>query len=115
MATITGLVLGYICVKTSSIWPAMTYHLFHNGSLLAASWLTPGMLNEQPLLRYFFQQGAKSEQMLDFTWLSVGLGTAIALVIILWLKRLPYRVFEEERLQEAINREDRTVEYASST
>ncbi len=117
LATITGLVLGYICVKTSSIWPAMTYHLVHNATAISAARLTPATLEHYPFLRYLLQPGevvGGEVAVLDFTWLAVGIGTALALGIILWLKSLPYRVFEEERLQEAIDRQDHPMEYVSS-
>jgi sodium transport system permease protein len=96
LAAIVGMVLGYIAVKTSSLWPAMTFHLVHNGTKLLHSRLTPAVLEEYGISSWFCQPAASGEHV-EFTWLAVGLGVVTAAAIIWWLKSLPNREFAEER------------------
>jgi len=36
-STILGICLGWICVRTGSVWPGMVLHVLHNGFLLTLS------------------------------------------------------------------------------
>ncbi len=37
-STLLGIVLGWICVRTGSLWPGMLLHMVHNGLLMLASY-----------------------------------------------------------------------------
>jgi sodium transport system permease protein len=113
LAALAGMVLGYIAVKTSSLWPAVAFHLVHNGTKLIFSRWTVETLEQSPLLRIFCQPAAAGTH-LEFTWTALVGGTLLAAAIIWWLKRLPYREFAEEKLQEALDRDSRRLDYVSA-
>ncbi|MBL8829000.1 MAG: hypothetical protein JNM18_18610, partial [Planctomycetaceae bacterium] len=100
MATITGTVLGFIAVQTGSILPGMLYHFCHNSIPLLLTKLTPEVLAQNAWLGWF---GAVTEGGgFEWHWSTVAIGTAIAIAILLWLRRLPYAKTEEESLYESI-------------
>ena len=110
-AFVAGLILGYIAVKTSSLWPAVTFHLVHNGTKVLDGRLSPTILDDYPWLNAIWQKSATGGY--EFTLTATLVGAALSLAIILWLKRLPYREFAEEKLQDALDRQEGPLEYAA--
>ena len=75
-AFVVGLLIGYMSIKTKSIFPCMLYHLIHNSlPLLAASWIgeTGGVRGLVEL----------REGMLQYEWPLVSVCIAAAIVL-LW-------------------------------
>jgi sodium transport system permease protein len=110
-ATITGVLIGYLAVRSGSLYPAMLYHFAHNSLVVVTSRLSPEMLDEFPLMRWIFT--VHDESLLYHG--SVALLTGgMALGILLWFRRLPMQSSLEEELTRALDRQaaprDRTID-----
>lgn len=118
-AFLVGLVIGYIAVKTNSIWPAMVFHLVHNSLMVIVSRVSLGEASSHP---FFSRLLVPADQAIPAGgWLSRLMGEAVhgeqliyhpvaaaialagAGAIVIWLKRLPYHASAEERLQDALD------------
>jgi sodium transport system permease protein len=97
-----GLVIGYIVVKTGSLWPGVLFHFTHNGLAVLQARLTPDMIQSQPMWRWLFAPGATEGDLSYSIRATVVLG-AIGLALLWWLARLPYQRLAEERLQDALD------------
>ena len=95
------MVIGYVAVKTGSLLPGMLYHAVHNGLSVCIGRLPLDAVHSQPLLRAIFEPGSEAEQ-LQYRLPAAALAAVVAIAILLWFKRLPYRLSAEEQLQEAM-------------
>lgn len=108
-AAVTGFVIGYIAVQVGSIWPCIAYHLTNNGLGVLASRITPGSLAHYPALRWlvYFDGSARGQSadaaMLEFHWPVVIFASLIAVAVLYWFRRIPFRPSDEEKLQKALN------------
>ena len=100
-AWVIGIVIGYIAVKTGSLWPGVLYHFVHNGLSVLLGRITPEMFDSQPILRLLFTRGADGE--LVYSVPATIIAALLAALVLLWLKSLPYHRSAEERLQEALD------------
>jgi sodium transport system permease protein len=101
-ACAVGIVIGYVAVKTGSLWPGVLYHFVHNSSSVLLSRMTPDEVLANPLGRLIFEPGAEPGHIMYR--LPVAAVTALlALGVLWWLKSLPYRQSAEEKLQEALS------------
>jgi sodium transport system permease protein len=97
-----GVVIGYIAVKTGSLWPGVLYHCMHNGLSLVQSRVTVDAAVEHPLLRHILVKGPEEGQLI-YSWPATIVAALLAAGILWWFKSLPYRRSAEERLQEALD------------
>jgi len=102
-ACVVGIVIGYIAVKTGSLLPAAMYHLTHNGLSVASSRLTPEVFEKVPLARQLWE--TTEQNTLTYTTPATIAMALLGVGVLLWFKSLPYHASDEERLQEALNRE----------
>ena len=108
MATCVGLMLGYIAVQTGSLVPCILYHATHNGLAYLSSQLKfdAATYQSSPLLQMLYRASDESGNAIYlFRWPWVLLAAMITGYLLLWLKQLPYQRTEEERVQEAIERQ----------
>ena len=106
VATVFGLVLGYIAIQSGSIFPCMAFHAVHNAVGLVATQYVPWLVEHCPELSWAFEQltdGTPNEPPL------YAYGPAIILVsclmsafILRWFSRMQHPISEEERLCEAL-------------
>jgi len=109
-ATILGLVLGYIAVKSNSIWPCIAYHFTNNALQVLHSeyakvelapdwyaWMLQPPLNPELGSPMLFQPSI------------IVIGILCAGVILAWFGRLPLQRTREEVRWDQIN-ENRTLE-----
>jgi sodium transport system permease protein len=101
-ATVIGIVIGYVAVKTGSLLPGMVYHAVHNGLSVLLGRLTPEVMESQPLLRFVLEPGTEAGEFI-YRWPMALAAMMVAGVLIWWLKSLPYHHSAEERLQEALD------------
>jgi sodium transport system permease protein len=101
-AAIVGVVIGYIAVKTGSLWPAVLYHFTHNSLSVLLGRLIPADIESHPLLGLVYRSGSEAGSLV-YSLPALLAGTALAAAVLWWLKRLPYRQSAEERLQEALD------------
>jgi len=101
-ACAVGLVIGYVVVKTGSLWPGVLFHMTHNGLAVLQTRLTAEMIQSQPLWRWLFVPGTEVGELVYSIPTTVALGV-VGLALLAWLARLPYRRLAEERLQDALD------------
>jgi sodium transport system permease protein len=100
-ACIAGIVIGYIAVKTGSLLPAMLYHFVHNSLGIGLSRLTPDIVEQVPGGVWAINE----QQQIGYHWPVTVIFSFLAVGLLLWFKSLPYHASEEERLQQALNRQ----------
>ena len=102
IASLVGMVLGYVAVQSGSILPCMVFHLCHNGLAILNSRITPDMIPNWPLLRAFAAPADAGG--CAFTWPSVVAGAMAAFLLLAWFSRLSGGKSPEESLVESIRR-----------
>jgi len=107
-AAATGVVLGYLAVKSGSLLPGVLYHGVHNTLTVLIGRLTPDAFESQPALRLIFEPGGEAGQVV-YRWSAALVAAALAACLLWWLKCLPYQRSTEERLQEALDRQPRVA------
>jgi sodium transport system permease protein len=101
-AAVFGMVIGYIAVQSGSLFVAITYHVVHNGlTLLAANALTEAP--EGSIWRDMI--GSERPNGWLYQWPAVAASCVAGMALLLWFRKLPYQKTEEERIQEALDRE----------
>jgi sodium transport system permease protein len=88
-ATALGLVIGYIAVQTGSLLPGMLFHVTYNAL----------MFSGQTIMTKLAPQQAPGE--LHYGWPLVAIAAGGAVVLLMWLHRLPYQATREEQIGEA--------------
>jgi sodium transport system permease protein len=106
-ACVVGVVIGYIAVQTSSLWPCIAYHLTHNGLGVLTARITPESLDRTPLLDwlFYFQPAAEGEfarETLEFRWPMTVVASLAAVAVLYWFRCIPWKRTEEEKLTEAL-------------
>lgn len=101
-ACVVGIVIGYIAVKTGSLWPGVLYHFLHNSLGAVQTRITPELVSGHPALRHVFAPFVAGEQLV-YSLPTTIVATLLAAALLLWFKRLPYHASDEERLQEALD------------
>jgi sodium transport system permease protein len=102
IATISGIVLGFLAVQSGSIFPCIVFHLAHNSLALINGRLTPDFFEKIPGLGSFIIPGKNGG--CTYHWSVVVFGALAGLLLIIWFALLPYRKTAEEELQQAIAR-----------
>jgi sodium transport system permease protein len=97
-----GIIIGYVVVKTGSLWPGVLYHFCHNGLSMLHTRLTPDLVESHLLLRLLLVGGPEEGTWMYSIGTSVVLGL-LGLAVLAWFGRLPYHRSAEERLQEALD------------
>jgi len=95
------MVIGYIAVKTGSLWPGVLYHLVHNSLGISLGRISAEAIGGNDLLRLIFVPAKDGEVMYGVPATIVA--ALLAAGILWWLKSLPYHHTAEERLQEALD------------
>ena len=96
-----GIVIGYVVVKTGSLWPGVLFHLAHNSLAVLQTRLTTEMHQSQPLLRWLLVRTEEGE--FSYSIEATVLLGLVGLGVLWWLRSLPYQRLAEERLQEALD------------
>jgi sodium transport system permease protein len=100
-AFFVGMIIGYIAVKTGSIWPGVLYHLVHNSLGLSLSRISAETVQNNDWMHLVFEPAGEGEFI--YRWPVAIVAALVATGIIWWLKSLPYHHTAEERLQEALD------------
>lgn len=96
IASLVGVVLGYIAIQGGSILPCMVFHFCHNGLLLVNSRITADMLPEWPVLRAFVVPSEAGG--CTFTWPAIIAGAMAGYLLLSWFSRLSDQRLTEEPL-----------------
>ena len=103
-ACAVGIVIGYVVVKTGSLWPGVLFHFTHNSLSVLQARITPELHESQPLSQFLFGPGLADGSLLYSVQATLTCGL-LGLGVLWWLKSLPYHRSAEERLQEALDHE----------
>lgn len=75
-STFMGLILGFIAVRTGSLWPGIVVHAVHNGFLLSVSHYQDTIKRWGILVN--------DGEHLPATWLATGAGMLVAGIVLVW-------------------------------
>ncbi len=103
MATLVGMMIGYIAVQTGSILPCMLYHVTHNSLGLCTMQIKPEDYDANPILHQLMNR--PDAHGVSFSWMAISLSIATTILLLYWFRALPYYRTPEEALQEAIKQE----------
>jgi sodium transport system permease protein len=112
MASMLGVLLGYIAVQTGSLLPCIFYHMAHNGLALLSTrlpeYFTPEAYEQFPQLTLLVQREIDKSGAAEYSygWPLVIAGAAIGGYLLTWLYRLPYAKTAEEQLQDALEHQN---------
>jgi sodium transport system permease protein len=100
IASLVGVVLGYVAVQSGSILPCMVFHLCHNALAIINSRIAPNMLPDWRLLRAFVTPAEPGGCL--FPWPTIVAGAMAAFLLLAWFSRLSSGKSPEESLAETI-------------
>jgi sodium transport system permease protein len=103
-AFVVGIVLGYVAVKTGSIWPAIAFHFTHNALSLSSQRITSDTIDTHLAWRLVLEHSTAAGGN-AYTMPYTVVTTLLAVAILFWLKSLPYEATREEVLEESRDRQ----------
>jgi len=101
VASLVGIILGFIAVQTGSIWPCMLFHAVHNSMAVLVQRLL-GEAGQRPDWTDWFVHDTGADGQL-YRWPLIALSMLASALVLYWFHRLPYWRTPEESLQEAID------------
>ena len=96
-AVLLGLLIGYIAVKTGSVWPGMAFHAVHNSLKLTTVWLPEEVIERWPHLALLLSRDTQPNYV--FYWPAVLLSGSLVLVLLCYFVSLPHRKSAETPCQ----------------
>jgi sodium transport system permease protein len=106
-AIAVGVIIGYLVVQSGSLLPGVLFHLTHNALFVLAGRITPELIANHPALGWLFQaSGDPLSGQFECRWPLALIGGAASLVLLRWLRGLPYQAYAEEQLQQALDRQE---------
>ena len=99
LASLVGVVIGFIAVQTGNLLPCITFHITHNSLALLSTKITPELYNRWSWLKTIFES---SEDGLAYKWPAIVIAVAFSTILLFWFYQLPYGKSEEEEIVEAI-------------
>jgi sodium transport system permease protein len=100
IASLLGLLLGYLAIHSGSILPGILFHAVHNALAVSVGQVTAEMIEDWPLFEALLQPSGAGY---TYRWGVVALGAVGAVALLSWFGRQPYERTPEELLQEAIS------------
>jgi sodium transport system permease protein len=111
IASLVGVILGYVAVQSGSIFPCMVFHLCHNALAILNSRVVAESFPASPLLRAFVIPGEAGG--CRFTWQALTIGAMAAFLLLRWFGRLPHEKSRERLFEDVYDREQvRTLSVA---
>ncbi len=86
-AAVIGLVIGYVAIKSGSLWPGVAYHAVHNGLSVCIGRLPLESIESNAFLRLLFDSTPDGQIL--YRWPTAVIAATIALALLWWLKSLP--------------------------
>jgi sodium transport system permease protein len=97
-AFIMGLVLGYLAVRTGSLFPGVIFHFVHNALAVLSAKVTPELIEQFPILGLLVHP---TNQGPSYQWPVYVFGGVASLALLGWFTWFPQARSAEEFLQEA--------------
>jgi sodium transport system permease protein len=113
-ASAMGLVLGYLAIKTGSLFPVIAYHFAINSLSVITQRLGDAEFKAYPILNVIFQTHSATDGNLYDPFVTVGC-LSFAVALLFWFKSLPYESTKEEILHDALERETGQSSLSKST
>jgi sodium transport system permease protein len=85
IASLIGVLLGWLAIWTGSVLPAMVFHLVHNALTVLAARVPRSIATEWPSVAYLFRPSDQGGVV--FPWPVVVAGCAAGVLILLWFAR----------------------------
>jgi sodium transport system permease protein len=90
-ATLLGLVLGLLAVRSASLLPGIVFHAINNGLALVVGAVAAGELGSRVAPWLFRDAG---QGLYHGVWVGVGAVVSVVLIAALWRDRAPVRLDE---------------------
>ena len=101
-ACVVGVVIGFIAVQTGSLLPAIAYHFTHNALAVSVTRIPDSWWQANHSWTKFFVH--KTESGFLYQWPFALLLAMVALLLLQWFRVQPYQRYDEESLQERMNK-----------
>jgi sodium transport system permease protein len=102
VATVVGVVIGYLAVQTGSIFPGMLFHITHNALVMLSARINVELVDRYPNLNWLVDTTNAEE--LTYRPVVLGIAAFLAAMLLTYFVRLAPARSEEEALQETIDR-----------
>ncbi len=106
VASIFGMILGYIAIQSGSIFPCMAFHAVHNAMGLVATEYVPWIVEQYPDLGWAFEQitdsAAGEPSLYSYGPAIIFLSCLMSAFILRWFSTLQHQRSDEEKLCEAL-------------
>jgi sodium transport system permease protein len=86
-ASLLGLVLGLIAVRSGSLLPGVVFHILYNGSEVLRNRIAPDVWTTGPAPWFFTFEMVQDEPQIGHTWLLLSVCAIVAASILTWLIR----------------------------
>jgi sodium transport system permease protein len=86
IASLVGVLIGWLAIQTGSILPGMVFHLVHNALAVLPARIPQSVAAEWPVVGYLFHPSDQGG--VAFPWPVVAVGGLAGLAILAWLARL---------------------------
>jgi len=86
-ASLLGLVLGLIAVRSNSLLPGVVFHILYNGGEVLRNRIAPDVWTAGPAQWFFTVESIDGEQAIGHTWLLLSLCAVIGTAVLTWLIR----------------------------
>ncbi len=100
LASLAGLVLGFLAIRGGSIWCPMLFHVLHNSLVLLFSRVDAETVQSWPALRYLLSKN--NDGAWEYQAGVVLTGLVAAILLVTRFNRARFRETPEEKLYEAI-------------
>jgi sodium transport system permease protein len=104
MATLTGVVIGYIAVQTGSLLPCVVYHFVNNSASVISTRVNDELVHAWPQLSWVFVPAGEGHYA--FAWWVTIAGATCAVLLLWWFSRLEHQATREEVLQKALDHQE---------
>jgi sodium transport system permease protein len=106
LAILLGVMIGYLTVQSGSIWPAMLYHMCHNGLNALSTRIPARWIEEYPAVAQWLGDPEKSTTPLLYQWPVILVGLAIAAALLYAFGRIPSKNSPEENDQKRVGQKE---------
>ena len=100
MATMVGIVIGYVAVQTRSLLPCVAFHFVHNSLVILSAELFEGFVEKYPEYQWLVLRVGEGHM---YNWPVVLVSATLSFLLLAWFRALPYQPSPEERLQDALD------------
>jgi sodium transport system permease protein len=100
IASLVGMVIGFLAVQSGCLLPCMVYHVIHNALGVLGSRITPEQFPDWPMLWMFVTPG--KDGGCEFGYPAFVAGSLAGLLLLIWFGRLPCPNSPEAVLEETI-------------